>query len=165
MGHKHDYWEGWRAWVIPKLGVVTQLAEDLTGTDLYVTGDTHSNQFVGRVPMPVENFEKVLHELGFHRNPLASLKSLSSGEQEEGSWRKIGFDGHPKMQLHVILYDGNTIEEGESDYTYVYAHWEIRWDVHPIKHYRGVDFNAHAGVSRMKNLLDEHGVVYEPIRA
>jgi len=165
MGHKQDWWERVRATVIPKIGLVTQLIEDVTGSYYYVRTETHNNQFVGRVPMNEEKFEKELHEMGFDRNPLSSLKTLgSTGESEEGSWRKVGFEDAPAFQLHVILYDGEPINNAEVDVTYVYAHWELRWDTNPIKHYRGVDANGPEGVRRMKRLLDENGIGYEPIR-
>jgi len=163
MGHKNDYWEGWRAWIIPKLGGIANWLEHATGDHYYVQSKTHANQFVGRVPMGEEEFEKKLHDMNFHRNPLASFKNLDSGEHEEGSWRKVDFDNQ-RMQLHVILYDGEKIADGDSGYTYVYAHWELRWDVDPWGHYRGKIYNPAEGVKKMKKLMDEHGVNYEPIR-
>lgn len=164
MGHNKDYWEGVRNWVVPKLGLISQWIEDFTGKHYYVTATTHNNQFVGRVPMNDESFEEVLHDLGFERNPLAVLKTLEDGEPEESSWRKVGYDEHPDMQLHVILYDGERIESGDAGYTYVYAHWEMRWDVAPLTHYRAVNKNTGEGVRRMKKLLDEYGVRHEAIR-
>lgn len=146
-----------REWLIPKIGLVTQLIEDVTGADYYVESTTHNNQFVGRVPMCEEEFEKELSGLGFTRNPLSSWKSLES-------WRKVGFDDSPEMQLHVVLYDGEPMDNAAVDVTYVYAHWEIAWDVHPIAHYCGKRVNGPEGVRRMKKLLDEHGIGYEPIR-
>lgn len=164
MGHRQDWWESIRAWLIPKLGVFVQFLEDATGNDYYVESKTHANQFVGRVPMGEEEFEKVLDELGFERNPLAAWKHLGSGETEEGSWRRIGYDDSPEMQLHVILYDGKDIQNAETNVTYVYAHWELRWDVDPWGHYRGAVYNPDEGVRRMKKLLNEAGVNHEPIR-
>lgn len=164
MGHKHDYWEGWRAWVIPKLGGIANWLERMTGNHYYVESETHNNQFVGRVPMGEEEFEEVLHDLGFHRNPLASLKHLGTGESEEGSWRKVDYSDSPRMQLHVVLYDGGEIPLGDSNHTYVYAHWELRWDVDPWGHYRGHNYDADTGVRKMKKLLNEAGVSHEPIR-
>jgi len=165
MGHKHDYWEGWRAWIIPKLGGIANWLEQATGDRYYVESETHNNQFVGRVPMPEEEFEEKLHEMSFHRNPLSTWKHLDSGEHEEGSWRKIDDEDSPRMQLHVILYDGKKQQDaGESGYTYVYAHWEIRWDVDPWGHYRGKSYNPDEGVKRMKKLLNENGIDHEAIR-
>jgi hypothetical protein len=113
--------------------------------------------------MPEEKFEKVLDDLGFERNPLASLKTLAStGETEEGSWRHV--ENGSEYQLHVVLYDGSNVQNADTNCTYVYAHWEYRWDVHPWKHYRGVNYDADTGVKKMKKRLDEYGVNYEPIR-
>lgn len=166
MGHKEDWWEGLREWLIPKLGWITQLLEDITGDRFYVESGTHNNQFVGRVPMPEEEFEAVLHDLGFDRNPLAAWKHLESDPDnyEEASFRKVGFEDYPDMQVHVILYDGNNMDEGEDDHTYVYAHWELRWDKDPWGHYRGHEYSGPDGVRRMKNMLDEKGITYEGIR-
>jgi len=164
MGHKQDWWEGLRKKVVPKFGLITQLLEDVTGHHFYVKSETHNNQFVGRVQMNEEEFEKTLHDMGFDRNPLSSLKSLGEGEVREGSWRKVGFDDAPEMQLHVVLYDGEPIDNAQVDVTYVYAHWELQWDLHPWAHYRGKRVNGPEGVRRMKRLLDEQGVGYEPIR-
>lgn len=168
MAHKHDFWEGLRGWLLPKLGVIAQFLEDVTGDRYYTESDTHKNQFVGRVALPEEAFEKVLHDLGFDRNPLAAWKHLSTDTDnyEEGSFRKVGFGEYPRMQLHVILYDGAGFEEGESEHTYVYAHWEYRWDTNPIKHYRGSNgrYSAEEGVRRMSALLDEADVEFDDVR-
>jgi hypothetical protein len=160
MGHKHDYWERLRGWLIPKLGIFAQFLEDVTGDRYYVESKTHNNQFVGRVDMGEEEFEKELHDMGFERNPLAAWKHIDTGENEEGSFRKVGYENHPDMQLHVILYDGDKMAEcGEC--VYVYAHWELRWDVDPIGHYRGGgEWNPAEGVRRMKDLLDQNGIEY-----
>lgn len=160
-----DVIEKIRRTIIPKFGLVTQLLEDATGDNYYVQSETHIDQFVGRVPLPEEQFEILLVEMGFRRNPLASLKTLSStGETEEGSWRKVGYSNYPTMQLHVVLYDGNPLPNADTDCTYVYAHWEKRWDTNPIEHYRGVALNGQEGVSRMKQLLNENGINFEPVR-
>lgn len=166
MGHQHDYWEGWRSWFIPKLGVIAQFLQDVTGDRYYVTSEANRNELVGRVPVQTEEFEEMLHEWGFRRNPLASLKHLSTDEDEweSGSWRKIGYEDHPEMQLHVIYYNGNKIEGAADDHTFIYAHWEVRWDVHPLKHYWGYGFDADEGVRRMKDILDQNGVPYKEVR-
>lgn len=161
MTHKHDYWEGWRAWLIPKLGSIVQLLEDFTGDEYYVEAETHNKQFVGRVPIGEEKFEKKLHDMGFHRNPLSAWKSLPNEEQEEGSFRKIGYEDEPEMQLHLIIYDGKKVQNAETDETYLYAHYELRWDVDPIGHYRGHDYRAEEGVAMMKDLLDQNGIPYD----
>jgi len=166
LGHKSDFWERVRAYFLPKLGVVVQYVEDVTGGKYYVRSETHNKEFVGRVSYSEEEFEAFLDSTGFQRNPLSSWKRLESNpeEFEEASFRKVGFEKYPDMQIHVILYDGSNIQNADSDYTYVYAHWEYRWDKHPIKHYYGEKKSSAKGVKKMKDILDQRGVAYEPIR-
>lgn len=166
IGYKQDWIESLRGWLIPKLGIFSHILEEITGEEFYVESETHRDQFVGRVPMNEESFEKELDDMNFHRNPLAAWKARRKDPEdlEEGSWRKVGYDENPRMQLHVVLYDGSPINNADVGCTYVYAHWEYRWDTDPVKHYRGVDYNAGEGVRRVKKLLDENGISYEPIR-
>jgi len=166
MGHKLDWIEKLRLWLIPKLGVIAQHLSEKSDKPIYVSYDLHNREFVGRVPMNEESFEKKLDEMGFERNPIAALKTLeSTGELEEGSWRKVYPEEHPDWQLHVILYDGEKQHNaGDTGYTYVYAHWELRWDTKPWKHYRGVKYNPDKGVKKMKKLLNENGIDHKPIR-
>lgn len=166
MGHKADWWEWIRSTFIPPLGVIAQFLEDVTGDRYYVKSEANRNELVGRVSVPREDFEQMLHEWGFERNPLASYKRIASDkdEWESGSWRKVGYDDHPDMQLHVVYYDGSKIEGAADNHTFIYAHWEIRWDKHPWKHYRGHKFDPHEGVRRMKDILDQNGVPYEEVR-
>lgn len=164
MAHNSDYWETIRQTIIPPLGYITQLLEDITGADLYVESETGMEQYVGCVPMCEEQFERELTRMGFKRNPLASLKHKANNpkESEEGSFRKIAVSGIEEMQLHVVLYDGKIKTDAPVRKTYVYAHQEYRWDTNPIKHYRGKCYNAEAGVANMRQLLHQYGVAYDP---
>lgn len=166
MSHKQDYWEVIRRKIVPRLGSIAQFLEDITGKRLYAESETHNKEFVGRVDMPEEAFEKVLHELDFERNPLAAWKRLESNpkEFEEASFRKTGLVNYPDKQLHVILYDGSVINDADTPYTYIYAHLEYRWDEYPIKHYQTKEYDAHEGVRLMKKYLDERGIQYKAIR-
>lgn len=164
MNHASDYWESIRRIVIPKIGKVVQAFNERYRQNLYVTGKSRNQELVGRVPMGEEEFEEVLSELGFERNPLASLKTRRGDEIEEGSFRKIYPSEYPEWQLHVVIYDGSQINNANTGETFVYAHWEYRWDVHPWKHYRGHDFNPDKGVKLMKKYLNEVGVNFEPIQ-
>lgn len=162
MGHKHDISERVRNYILPKIGAFFQFLNDITGSDLYATSESRRRQFVARVDMGEEEFEKVLHRMGFERNPLASLKSVvDTSETEEGSFRKIYPEEHPEWQLHAILYDGSNVQNANTGETFIYAHWEYRWDVYPWKHYRGHKFNADKGVRRMRKYLNEEGIDYE----
>lgn len=151
MGHKHDYWESVRAFIIPKLAILIGIINKYLGTSYYVESVTGSKQYVGRVYMDVEGFEKELHDMGFERNPLASYKTLfGSNKSEVGSWRLVDGD----YQLHTILYV-------ENNYVKIYSHYEYRWDKHPIKHYRGKKIDIHKGVEMMHRKLSEHGIEVE----
>lgn len=149
---------------IPKLGALVALYNEYTNSSYYVEGNTLDNQFVGRVPISEQEFEKILETMDFTRNPLASLKSLSTGEVEEGSFRWIpprGSNLDRDYQLHCVIYDGSLIPDAKTGETYVYAHWEYRWDVYPIKHYRAINFDAQRGVELMQTMLYENYVEYD----
>lgn len=165
MGHRQDFWEPIRKYILVRLGIVTQFLEDITGSPYYTTSETHNNQFVGRVSMREEVFEEFLHDAGFDRNPISSYKHLESDPDnyEEGSWRNTSLadDGR---QLHLIFYNGNNIKHAENDHVYIYAHTEYRWDEHPVKHYWGAEINGQEGVRLVKDILDQQGVTYDLIR-
>lgn len=149
---------------IPKLGALVALYNEYTNSSYYVEGNTLDNQFVGRVPVSEQEFEKILETMDFTRNPLASLKSLSTGEIEEGSFRWTptrDSELDSDYQLHCVIYDGSLIPDADTGETYVYAHWEYRWDTYPIKHYRGDNFNAERGVELMQTMLHENYVEYD----
>lgn len=154
-----DRWERVRRKVIPAIGKAIRYLDRGHGVGLYVTSTTDKPEFVGVVPKSEEAFEKDLEEMGFERNPLASLKSLvTTKEIEEGSFRWYDSDGD--FQLHVVIYDGSKMPDAETGETHVYAHWEYRWDVRPIKHYRGINLSDEKGAEMMKKRLDVHGVPY-----
>lgn len=167
-----DIPERLRHWFIPKLGGLVALINERTGHDLYVTGATHANQFVGRVPQPKDAFERDLQRMGFEHNLPAALKSLAAtGERSDGSYRWLGSQNPPwtndyddRFQLHVTVYDGVDVPGGETDETFVYAHWEYRWDTDPIKHYREVDFDPQKGVELMRMMLDHYNISYDDVR-
>ena len=161
---QNSLFEKIRRWFIPTFGALVSLYNERAGSALYTTGVTSDNQFVGRVPVSEQEFETILDTMDFTRNPLASLKSLSTGEIEEGSFRWCPPEGstlNRNYQLHCVIYDGSLIPDAETGETYVYAHWEYRWDVYPIKHYRGDNFDAERGVELMKTMLHENYVEYD----
>lgn len=163
MGKKHDYWEDWRTYIIPKLGIAVNFINDTFRSDLYTRTESRNREFVGRIPMGEEEFEKYLTEWGFERNPLAALKiRAKTGEVEEGSWRKVERGG--ERQLHLILYDGSQLQNANTGECFLYAHWEYRWDVHPWKHYKGVDVQRHKGVLKMRRYLEDAGIAYEYVQ-
>lgn len=162
LDHKHDSIETIRSVLIPKVGLLVQFIEDVTGANLYVTGETSANQYAATVHMDEDEFERVLTDLGFERNPLASLKQRARmrSDREEGSFRKVGYTNHPRKQLHVLLYDGSKLANAENGVTYVYAHWEYRWDTDPIKHYRGKEIQVEKGVEEMRSLLRSRDIQF-----
>lgn len=116
-----------------------------TGTH-YSTADLHNNEFVGRVPRSKRDLSDIL----------LSIEFIDEGD----SMRLLNED----MQLHAFLYDGCKILSGTDGCTYVYAHYEDRYDKNTIDHFLKRNKNGAEGVRRMKRLLDELGVTYEPIR-
>lgn len=116
----------------------------------YEDSKIHNTQFVGRVPKSERQFAEVLNDLSFEElsGPPAS------------SWRRTSDED----QLHVVFYDGERLVTGDSGYSYVYAHREIKPSVAPLKHLSGETKNGGEGVREMKKMLDEYGVGYEPIR-
>ena len=161
---QNSLFETIRRTFIPKLGALVALYNEYTNSSYYVEGETRDNQFVGRVPVGEQEFEKILDSMGFTRNPLASLKSLSTGEIEEGSFRWYPSEESEldsDYQLHCVIYDGSLIPDADTGETYVYAHWEYRWDVYPIRHYRGENFDAAMGVDLMQTMLYENYVEYD----
>lgn len=146
--------------IAPKIGTVVSLLEDITGGNYYHNKEHRRNQLVGRVEMDEGEFEKVLHRNGYTRNPAAWLKQHTSGEIEEGSWRKK--DGN--MQVHLIFYDGEHIADANTGELFLYAHWEYAWDERPWKHLVGEDAEAAAGVTRVRTLLQEEGIDYEYVQ-
>lgn len=158
MGHRQDYWEPIRTRLLPAVGAVFSVIEDISGDKYYHVSEQRRNQFVGRIEMGEEQFEQVLHRNGYERNPLAWLKKRrSTGEIEEGSWRKR--DG--EKQTHLVLYDGDSVPHGDSGCLYLYAHYEYAWDAHPIKHLRSVNLSTEEGVNRVRRMLQDEGINYE----
>lgn len=144
MGHKQDFWEPLRRMMARPIGSL-------------VTGVRCSNEsparFVGYVEMGEEEFEKELDQMGFHRNPLAYWKkTLEVLGHEEGSWRSVDGD----WQLHVVLYS----RDEYPDRTYIYAHWEKRWDRAPIAHLNTDGFNVSKGVNKMRRELTLAGISF-----
>lgn len=160
MGHEHDFWEPLRRAIVPKVGLVFAVLEDLLSGTYYENTEQRRKQFVGRAKMGEESFETVLHGAGYERNPVSWLKENRAGETEEGSWRKPVGD----MQVHLILYDGECIPNADAGEVYLYAHWEYRWDTHPIKHLIGETVDCGEGVRRVQKMLQNQGVEYDFIQ-
>ena len=162
MGHNLDIVERVRGWLIPKIGWLSYVAKDVIGRHYYVEGGVRYSEYVASVQMDEEEFEEVLSDWGFVRNPLASLKRrfvrhLWQWEVEEGSWRYL-YD--EDWHIHVILFDGKPGQDNSEGEVHVFAHKEYRWDKYPKKHYFGIDFNPQDGVDYMMNKLFSEDIPY-----
>jgi len=160
VGHKQDWLESLRRRVVPTIGKFISLLEDLLGKQLYHNSQSRNNQFVGRIEMNEEEFERVLDNAGYERNPLAWLKRNSEREIEEGSWRSLD----EKMQTHLIFYDGEKAPNANTGELFIYAHYEYRWDVHPWKHLVGEDVSYKDGVEEVRKMLQDEGINYDFIQ-
>lgn len=121
--------------------------------EYYKEPSLHNHHFVGRVPQSRLSFEGVLES--FDLEPVSTFRSTSYD-----SWRRIEGD----RQLHVILYDGNLLTTGDRDTVYLYAHYEPIWEDEPVAAARRSKQDAGKGVQTVKKLLDERGIIYDPIR-
>lgn len=92
--------------------------------------------------------EDLLDDMGFSASLVSALKIRYDRNREDGSWvrRESLFD---RYQLHVV---GHARED--SDAIDLYAHLELSKLTHPVKHYRKVDYDAEAGVDRLRKMLD-----------
>jgi len=91
--------------------------------------------------------------MAFSPEPIASLKIREDGRPSAGSWVRRR-SPMADWQLHVTLYqDGRDAVE-------VFAHREYSWLRHPYKHYVGEGWDMNAGVTRMRSLLEDHGVAF-----
>jgi hypothetical protein len=119
---------------IPLIGRVVSLYNEYNGTSYYVESTTNGEQFVGRADLSEEAFEEIPEE----------PTNLNTD-----------------YQLHCVIYDGSAVPDADTGETYVYAHWELRWDKRPIDHYNGVGIDFTTGKNMMQEMLDEAGVEYD----
>lgn len=146
--------------MVPPIGKFLSLVEDLLGKELYHNSQSRNEQFVGRIQIDEEAFEKVLHDAGYERNPLAWLKENSSHEIEEESWRYCDNE----MQTHLIFYDGEKAPNANTGELFIYAHDEYRWDIHPWKHLVGENVSYSDGVKEVRRMLQDEGINYDFIQ-
>ncbi|TYT61197.1 hypothetical protein [Natrialba swarupiae] len=115
--------------------------------DGYAISHTTAEEYALTAHCSEETIEAILEELGFSRNPIASLKVRMDGNTSEGSWvwRPSPLASH---QLHVVLHD---LEDATG--VDVYAHWECSWIRHPYKHYVARGYDAEKGVELARRWL------------
>lgn len=94
LGADDDFWPALRRRVIPLL------AKAIGSSDLYVRTDSVIEEYAGQVKVDsLDTFEEHLEAMGYHRNPLASLKTYEDGDvtwQQDGSWAKR----HGRVRLY-----------------------------------------------------------------
>ncbi|ELY50056.1 hypothetical protein [Natronolimnohabitans innermongolicus] len=142
MGIREDFVNAVRRSVWPQIHYL------LAGTfDGYAVSHTTAEEYALTTHCTEERLEEILAELGFSRNPIASLKVRMDGNTSEGSWV---WRASPlaDMQLHVVLHEVENTEKVD-----VYAHWECSWIRHPYKHYVARGYDAEKGVELARRWL------------
>ncbi|MBB6647729.1 hypothetical protein [Halobellus ruber] len=142
LGPQADYWDVLR---YRSIGVTSRLLGWAVHTDRPIRDE----EFAGVFPAPPEEVERVLWKRGFHRNPVAAVKTRK-GTPEIGSWVRRA-DSRARRQLHVMLFRRSDGRRGVD----VYAHEEFSC-LNPavaVRHYRGIDQRAAVGVRRARELL------------
>ncbi|RKD97918.1 hypothetical protein [Halopiger aswanensis] len=117
----------------------------------YAVSHTTAEEYALTAHCQEQRLEEILDEIGFSRNPIASLKVRVDGNTSEGSWvwRPSPLaDG----QLHIVLH---ALEDGTG--VDVYAHWEYSWIRHPYKHYIARGYDAEIGVQLARRWLTSYG--------
>ncbi|APW98071.1 hypothetical protein CHINAEXTREME_09860 [Halobiforma lacisalsi AJ5] len=142
MGYTDDFVNAVRRSFLPQLHYLFR------GTfGGYAVSHTTADEYVLTAHCTEDTLEDVLDELGFSRNPIASLKVRLDGNTSEGSWV---WRASPlaSNQLHVVLHDLEGAEGVD-----VYAHWECSWIRHPYKHYVTRGYDAEIGVALARRWL------------
>ena len=145
MGYREDAVNAVRRSLVPQLHYLFR------GTfDGYAVSHTTAEEYVLTARCSEDEIEAILSDLGFSRNPIASLKVRMDGNTSEGSWvwRPSPVSSH---QLHVVLHD---LEGGEG--VDVYAHWECSWIRHPYNHYVARGYDAEKGVELTRRILESY---------
>ena len=145
MGYREDAINAVRRSLIPQLHYL------VNGTfGGYAVSHTTADEYALTAHCSEADIEAVLEELGFSRNPIASVKVRLDGNTSEGSWvwRPSPLSS---WQLHVVLH---ALEGTETDAVDVYAHWECSWIRHPYNHYVARGYDAELGVDLVRRWLD-----------
>lgn len=143
MGYRKDAINAVRRSLVPQLHYL------VNGTfGGYAVSHTTADEYALTAHCSEAEIEAILEELGFSRNPIASVKVRLDGNTSEGSWvwRPSPLSS---WQLHVVLHD----LEGE-DAVDVYAHWECSWIRHPYRHYVARGYDAALGVDLVRRWLE-----------
>ena len=142
MGYREDFVNAVRRSTWPQLHYL------ISGSfDGYAVSHTTADEYALTTRCSEERLEEILSELGFSRNPIASLKVRTDGNTSEGSWV---WRASPlaDMQLHIVLHEVENAEKVD-----VYAHWECSWIRRPYKHYVARGYDAEKGVELARRWL------------
>ena len=142
MGYREDFVNAVRRSFLPQVHYLLQ-----GSFDGYAISHTTAEEYALTAQCSEETIESILDDLGFSRNPIASLKVRMDGNTSEGSWV---WRASPlaDYQLHVVLHE---LEDGAG--TDVYAHWECSWIRHPYNHYVARGYDAEFGVELARRWL------------
>ncbi|MDQ2049426.1 hypothetical protein RBH26_02910 [Natronolimnohabitans sp. A-GB9] len=142
MGYREDAINAVRRSLLPQLHYL--FAGSFDG---YAVSHTTAEEYALTTHCSEERLEEILEDLGFSRNPIASLKVRMDGNTSEGSWvwRESPLADH---QLHIVLHELEDAAKVD-----VYAHWECSWIRHPYKHYVARGYDAEAGVELARRWL------------
>ncbi|WP_114575485.1 hypothetical protein [Saliphagus sp. LR7] len=144
MGYSEDVVNALRRSTIPQLHYLFR------GTfGGYAVSHTTAEEYVLTAHCSEASIEAVLSEMGFSRNPIASLKVRFDGNTSEGSWVWRPSLGS-SWQLHVVLH---ALTDDPDDRVDVYAHWECSWIRHPYSHYVARGYDAETGVELARRWL------------
>ena len=126
----------------------------------YALGTSDDEQYVGKVSVDEEEFELVLEDLGFIRNPIACFKSAKGNRKSEGTWVLLADDDpndyvQDDYQLHTTLFQRRDGKSGRE----IYAHKEPDWRASPLKHlypysYPGAEYIEAEAADYTAELLD-----------
>ncbi|SDR17630.1 hypothetical protein [Natronobacterium texcoconense] len=142
MGYTEDFVNAVRRSFIPQLHY---LIEGSFGG--YAVSHTTEDEYALTAHCSEDRLEEILADLGFSRNPIASLKVRMDGNTSEGSWvwRESPLSDD---QLHIVIHELDDAEKVD-----VYAHWECSWIRHPYKHYVARGYDAEKGVELARRVL------------
>ena len=146
FGPEARLWNPLRRVLVP---IIDQLLDEHGGDDLdYATYELDNSEHAARVEASVEEVGEALAGVGYHRMPLAALKTLPDGRVEAASWaRRDALLA--RRQTHVMLFEAD-------DGVDIYAHEEPN-ALNPLtawRHYRGRGYDPAAGVATVREWLN-----------
>lgn len=164
MTHTADWRDRWRRRLVPALDHVLDpvglYAERTTGWGEYCLTLPRPTDPTPTLPPTERTSEAIVaHDVGLHRNGLASFKRLPNGHPSASSWTWRYDESDPgtyralgERQRHYTLFQ-------IAWYTHVFVHDELNPWTSPIDHYNGVDvLSQPAAVSDAQEQFEDAGV-------